>query len=171
MDCPLMGVKNYLSRQESKHDCEGGKGNDDPEKPHPPLSLRRFNHPCAKNSEISCAAIAPSRRIFQRASSSVRSTIVEAISRGELPPSTMMGMRTPSWSRTASALVHSDSPLRLAEVAVIGIPAALITSRGMLALGTRRATFPVLAVTFRGRREAALTMMVSGPGQNFFASA
>ena len=34
----------------------------------------------------------------------------------------MMLMRPWSWSRTCSALVHSDAPLKLAEVAVIGMP-------------------------------------------------
>jgi len=38
-----------------------------------------------KNSEISGAGMAPSRKMRQRASSSVRSTIVDATSRGEVP--------------------------------------------------------------------------------------
>src|SRR5208283_3762665 len=97
--------------------------------------------------------------------------IVEATSRGEAPPSTMMLMRPCSCSRTCSALVHSEAPLRLAEVAVMGIDAAVTTARGILALGTRSATLPVLAVTFKGRRDPALTMMVSGPGQNLRANA
>ncbi len=37
--------------------------------------------------------------------------------------------------------------------------------------GTRSATFPVLAVTFNGRREDARIIMVSGPGQNLRARA
>src|SRR5437763_763574 len=102
----------------------------------------------------------------QRASSSVRSTMVDAISRGEVPPSTMIEMRSWSWSRTAIAVVHSDAPLRLAEVAVIGIPAACTTANGILELGIRKATLPVLAVTFNGSREAARTIIVNGPGQN-----
>ncbi len=53
----------------------------------------------------------------------------------------------------------------------MGIAAAVTTASGILALGTRRATLPVLAVTLSGRREPALTMMVSGPGQNLRASA
>src|SRR5579863_925679 len=132
--------------------------------------LLHLAHPCAKNSEISWEVIAPSRMIRQRASSSVRSTMVEGISRGEVPPSTMMEIRPCNWSRTASAVVHSVSPLRLAEVAVIGMLAACTTASGILALGMRRATLPVLAVTFNGRREAAFTIMVRGPGQNFRAS-
>src|SRR5579863_1928485 len=131
----------------------------------------RRDHPFAKNSEISCEEMAPSRSMRQRASSSVRSTMVEAISRGEAPPSTIIGIRTPSCSLTSSALVHSDSPLRLAEVAVIGIPAAVTTAIGIAAFGTRSATFPVFAVTFSGNLDAAFTIIVNGPGQNFAASA
>ena len=56
----------------------------------------------------------------QRAASSLKSTMVEATSRGESPPSTMMLRRPLSWSRTCSALVHSEAPLRFADVAVIG---------------------------------------------------
>ena len=67
-----------------------------PEQPKRKVAAGRRDHPFAKNSEISCDEIAPSRRIFQRASSSVRSIMVEAISRGETPPSTMMGIRIPS---------------------------------------------------------------------------
>src|SRR5436190_3983595 len=85
-----------------------------------PMAFACFSaHPWAKNSEISCEEIAPCRRTYQRFSSSVRSTMVEATSRGEVPPSTMIEMRSFSCSRTACAVVHSDSPLKLAEVAVI----------------------------------------------------
>ena len=42
--------------------------------------------------------------------------MVEAMSRGDWPPSTIMGRQSPSWSRTACAVVHSASPCRLAEV-------------------------------------------------------
>ena len=97
--------------------------------------------------------------------------MVEATSRGEVPPSTIMLMRPCSWSRTCSALVHSEAPLRLAEVAVIGMAAAATTARGIFAFGTRKATLPVLAVTFSGRRDPAFTMMVSGPGQYLRARA
>src|SRR5215467_12729742 len=91
--------------------------------------------------------------------------MVDATSRGLVPPSTIRLSRLPSCSRTPAAVVHSLSPLILAEVAVIGTPAARITSTGIRAAGTRKATLPVLAVTFRGRREEAFTMMVNGPGQ------
>src|ERR1700691_440952 len=46
------------------------------------------SHPLAKKVEISPAGIAPSRMTRQRAPSSVRSMMVEATSRGEVPPST-----------------------------------------------------------------------------------
>src|SRR5580698_4323567 len=128
-------------------------------------------YPWAKNWEISSEGIAPPRMMRQREASSLRSMMVEATSRGDAPPSTMMLMRPSSCSRTCSALVHSDAPLRFADVAVMGIAAAVTTARGIFALGTRSATLPVLAVTFSGRREPAFTMMVSGPGQNFRANA
>src|SRR5579872_6889509 len=91
--------------------------------------------------------------------------VVEATSRGLVPPSTIRLSWLPSCARTPSAVVHSLSPLMLADVAVIGTPAARITSTGIRAAGTRRATLPVLAVTFNGRRGEAFTMMVRGPGQ------
>src|SRR5256885_16644464 len=93
----------------------------------------------------------------------------EGISRGEVPPSTMIGIASPNCFLTPSAVVHSLPPLPLAEVAVMGTPPAFITAIGILAAGTRSATLPELAVTFSGRRDAARTMMVSGPGQNFLA--
>src|SRR5437879_9721313 len=51
-------------------------------------------HPCAKNSEISGAGTAPSRKMRQEGSYSVRSAIVDATSRGEVPPSTIMEIRS-----------------------------------------------------------------------------
>src|SRR5215472_15746965 len=96
---------------------------------------------------------------------SLISMMVEATSRGLVPPSTIRPMRMPNCSLTPLAVVHSLAPLMLADVAVMGTPAARITSTGILAAGTRRATLPVLAVTFNGNRDEALTMMVSGPGQ------
>src|SRR5580700_1330181 len=50
-------------------------------------------HPLAKKVEISSAGIAPSRMTRQRTPSSLRSMMVEAMSRGEVPPSTIMLMR------------------------------------------------------------------------------
>ena len=52
----------------------------------------------------------------------------------------------------------------------MGRPSSETTARQMGASGTRRATLPVLAVTRKGSLLPALTMMVSGPGQNFSAS-
>jgi len=73
--------------------------------------------------------MAPSRRIRQL------EAIAEIDDRrsditGRWPPSTMMLMRPSSWVRTCSAVVHSEAPLRFAEVAVIGMPAALIMASG-----------------------------------------
>src|SRR5215470_12584212 len=83
---------NRGEHREKKEQCAQRR----PEQPETRLAAGRRHHPLAKNSEISCEAIAPSRRIFQRASSSVKSTMVEDISRGDVPPSTMMGIRIPS---------------------------------------------------------------------------
>src|SRR5437016_1314819 len=96
------------------------------------------------------------------------SIIVEAISRGLAPPSTIRPIRLPSCDRTPSAVVHSLAPLMLAEVAVMGTPAARMISTGTLEAGRRNATLPVLAVTFKGSRDEAFTMMVSGPGHHFW---
>src|SRR5579863_2542829 len=156
---------------------EGGERREQqPLEPEQPVAPRMpvdriVAHPLAKKVEISSAGIAPSRMMRQRVPSSVRSIIVEGISRGEAPPSTIMLMRPCSWSRTCSALVHSEAPLRLADVAVIGMAAAATTASGILACGTRNATLPVLAVTLSGSRDPAFTMMVSGPGQYFRARA
>src|SRR4051812_50159961 len=84
--------------------------------------------------------MAPSRIMRQRAISSLRSMMVEATSRGDEPPSTMMLMRPWSWSRTCSALVHSDAPLRFAEVAVVGVGGGGATPRGEFGVGGGRAT-------------------------------
>ena len=59
----------------------------------------------------------------------------------------------------------------MADVAVMGVPAARTRASAIALSGTRIATLPVFAVTFNGNREEAFTMMVSGPGQNFCASA
>src|SRR5260370_42404855 len=108
--------------------------------------------------------MAPWRRIVTL-SGTLISMMVEGTARGLAPPSTIRLMRSQSCCRTPSAVVHSLAPLMLAEVAVIGTPAARMISTGIFAAGTRKATLPVLAVTLSGNREEALTMMVSGPGQ------
>src|SRR5262249_11371536 len=136
------------------HGCE-----QQPQRP----SFEKTRRHQSRNSASSLSGIAPWRRMVVL--SPLMSTMVEATSRGLAPPSTIRPMRPPSCWRTPSAVVHSLAPLMLAEVAVIGTPAARITSTGIRAAGTRRATLPVLAVTFNGRREEAFTMMVSGPGQ------
>src|SRR5258708_38263409 len=78
------------------------------------------------------------------------------------------GVRAQLGDRTPSAVVHSLAPLMLAEVAVMGTPAARMISTGTLAAGRRKATLPGLAVTFKGGREEAFTMMVSGPGHHLW---
>src|SRR5260370_40092040 len=80
-------------------------------------------------------------------------------------------MRSPSCCRTPSAVVHSLAPLMLAEVAVIGTPAARMISTGIFAAGTRKATVPGLAVTLSGNREGGLTRMVSRPGPDLLGIA
>src|SRR6202166_223607 len=168
---PLMRNVNAGNREECHQSGQQQSLNpQQPLAPRTPVHRSGF-HPLAKKVEISSAGIAPSRMMRQRVPSSVRSIIVEGISRGEAPPSTIMLMRPCSWSRTCSALVHSEAPLRLADVAVIGMAAAATTANGILAWGTRNATLPVLAVTLRGSRDPAFTMMVSGPGQYFRARA
>src|SRR5438876_6538453 len=106
----------------------------------------------------------PSRMMRHPLVSSVRSTMVEGTLRGDVPPSTMSGMRFPSCCCTLSAVVHSLAPLRLAEVAVMGCPMALHNATGMAAEGTRKATLPVFAVTFNGSADDAFTLIVSGRG-------
>src|SRR5205823_1301002 len=91
--------------------------------PRTPLVNHGF-HYSAKNSVISWVGIAPSRMMRHGVVSLVRSMIVDEISRGEGPPSTMMEIRSCNCSRTCAAEVHSCAPLKLADVAVIGRPAA-----------------------------------------------
>src|SRR5947207_492165 len=51
-------------------------------------------HPCAKNSEISGAEMAPSRKMHHRSFSSEPSTIFVATVRDEVPPATIMAIRS-----------------------------------------------------------------------------
>src|ERR1051326_848913 len=137
-----------------------------PEQPFLPTRGRHADQPQPnrRNSARSLSGIAPRRRTVIRPGSLIL-IIVDATSRGLGPPSTIMLMLLPSCSRTPSAVVHSLAPLMLADVAVIGTPAARMTSTAMREAGTRSATLPVLAVTLSGSREDAFTMIVSGPGQ------
>src|ERR1019366_979374 len=81
-----------------KHDgcCEAGQQNGGCDLP----AAERWNrgHPWPNISAIFSSGIAPSRITRQRLSPWLRSTIVDAISRGEVPPSTMSGMRSSSCS-------------------------------------------------------------------------
>ena len=45
------------------------------------------------------------------------------------------GMRSPIWSRTQAALVHSAAPCKFADVAVIGSPKRSTTARGNRGIG------------------------------------
>jgi hypothetical protein len=95
MEILFRGFRNNLRRNEdqvSRQDesCDEQYSND----PMASAGGCGSAHPRAKNSDISCAGIAPSRIIFQRASSSVKSIMVEETSRGEGPPSTMIEMRS-----------------------------------------------------------------------------
>src|SRR5271166_640057 len=129
----------------------------------------RGDYSWPSNSAICSEGIAPWRSSRQP-SSLVRSTMVDGMSRGDWPPSTMRGRQSPNWSRTSCAFVHSEAPCRFADVAVIGDPTARIMANGTSAEGTRRATLPVLAVTLSGSFGSALTIIVSGPGQKRRAS-
>src|SRR6185312_176573 len=150
------------------HDCPNnahGGGDHSQRKPRLLLGMRSARHQCQRICEISSAGMAPSRMICHWVGLPLRSTIVVGVSRLVGPPFTIMAIRSPSWSRTHSAVLHSDRPIRFADVAVIGKPVSRIIARGIGASGTRRATFPVLAVTLSGSRELALTIIVNGPGQ------
>src|SRR2546430_11497069 len=107
--------------------------------------------------------MAPSRRMRQPPALSVRSTMVEATLRGDGPPSTISGMRSPNCVRTQAAVVHSLAPLTLAEVAEVGTPAARITSLGIVGEGTRRAAFPGLAGAFYGKTAAGPSLVGGRP--------
>src|SRR5664280_114653 len=157
--------------QQKPHRNDGGYGYDPAGKWRVGGLYRRgaYSWP-PKSSRICSSGMAPCRITRQLPSSLVRSMMVEGMSRGDWPPSTMMDKQSPSWSRTCKAEVHSLSPLRLAEVAVIGMPPARMMASGISAAGTRKATLPVLAVTLSGSLGSAFTMMVSGPGQKRRAS-
>ncbi len=57
--------------------------------------------------------MAPSRRISQRPGPRERSTIVVGCAWPVGPPSMISGIRSPIWSRTQAAWVHSGSPLQI----------------------------------------------------------
>src|ERR1043165_7102157 len=142
-----------LLRAAPVHHCRIADRQQD-QKPQQPFLPTRGCHadqpqPNRRNSARSLSGITPRRRTV--------------ICPGSLI--LMMVMRVPSCCRTPSAVVHSLAPLMLAEVAVMGTPAARITSTAMREAGTRSATLPVFAVTFSGNRDDAFTMIVSGPGQ------
>ena len=154
---------------------------------------KKQKHPAEDSSSLSCFWLRPDCGIiseflslqnhhdFMRGNCALAQYLPSALAQRKIddrrrqraarwPPSMISGMRSPIWSRTQAAWVHSDAPCRLAAVAVIGKPNRSTTARAMGASGTRRATFPVLAVDRRGSLVPARTMMVSGPGQKRSAS-
>src|SRR5215472_14579567 len=139
--------------------------NDRHDETQPNSRPRDTRHQCQRICEISSAGIAPSRMICHCVRSPLRSTIVVGVSRSVGPPLTMIEMRSPIWSRTHSAVVHSEAPSRFSDVAVMGNPISRIMATGIAADGTRSATFPVLAPTFHPPRELAFPMITNGPGQ------
>src|SRR5215475_10884871 len=97
MEFLLIGVADDAEARDDKEQYE--EQSDSRQRPQKPISARELEcgrelHPCAKNLEISWVGMAPSRITRQRSSPLLRSTMVEATSRGEVPPSTMMGMRS-----------------------------------------------------------------------------
>src|SRR5215469_2537958 len=97
----------------------------------------RGDYSWPSNSTICSEGMAPCRSRRHEPSPLVRSTMVEGMSRGDWPPSTIRGRQSPNWSRTSCAFVHSTAPCRLAEVAVIGDPTARTMASGTSAAGTR----------------------------------
>src|SRR3954453_6198452 len=93
----VSGFANNLDRgRDQKPGQRGRNQNHEPQDPKAKRTAGNWlcGHPRAKNSEISWDGIAPSRMTRQRASSSVRSTMVDATLRGEVPPSTMIAIRS-----------------------------------------------------------------------------
>jgi hypothetical protein len=72
--------------------------------------------------------------------------------------------------KTSIPLVQVGCPDKLALVAIKGCASRSSNALATLECDCRSASRPVLPVTFKGTREDAGAMMVSGPGQNFRAS-
>jgi len=111
--------------------------------------------------------MAPSRTTFQWWPS--RRTIVLARMPPVSPASRTSGRRSPNCFTIWVAAVQLGKPERLALVPVMGAPTASMIAVGTGMLAQRRATRPVLPVTFSGRRCVASTTRVSAPGQNLCA--
>src|SRR5271165_3220675 len=89
------------------HDLEGGRqqvGNNgtDSQRKQPPIGMSlknagpRGGYSCPSSSTICSEGMAPCRNKRQEPSSLVRSTMVEGISRGDCPPSTIRGRQSPN---------------------------------------------------------------------------
>lgn len=78
--------------------------------------------------------------------------MVEARTPPVSPESRISGSLSPNCFTICAALVHDGKPERLALVPVMGPPTASMIAEGTLELAQRRATRPVLPVTFSGRR-------------------
>ena len=102
----------------------------------------------------------------------VRSSTVDSTPTRQGPPSRISGTRSPSDSATCSARVGLTAPLRLAEGAAIGRPAARISACATGWDGARIATVSSPAVASREIGEPSLrgSTSVSGPGQKRAAS-
>ena len=102
----------------------------------------------------------------------VRSSTVDSRPTGHGPPSRISGTRSPSDSATCSARVGLTAPLRLAEGAAIGRPAARISACATGCAGARIATVssPAVASSAIGESLARGSTSVSGPGQKRAAS-
>lgn len=111
--------------------------------------------------------MAPSRRIC--GGFEARSRIVEGLTPGVFPPSTISSTLPQKISLTFSGSEISPEPEMLALVAVRGKPDFLISSLSHGWAGSLIPTVPVEAVTSPGRFLEALRTAVRGPGQNFLA--
>src|SRR3954465_10236841 len=120
-------------------------------------------------SATCCAAIRPGRNTA--GIPWLISTMVDSIPTSQGPPSTTRSTASPSSSRTCCADVADRRPNRLADGAAIPPPNARNNRCAIGCEGTRTPTVSCPPVTRSLTWAARLNTMVSGPGQNFSASA
>src|SRR5215510_2127043 len=118
----------------------------------------------SKNSARASNDNGPSRR--RTGGSTVRSNSVEPTDDGSIPPSTRASIESPSCRRTSSAVTGDGTPLLFALVAVMGLPKWETRVVANAAIGQRRPTVFVPAVTRADSDAAACRIIVRGPGQN-----
>ena len=99
----------------------------------------------------------------------MKSKTVEPPGAGKVPPSTSISNCPSSWVRTSSALAAAGIPLRLALVAVTGLPNAPTRRLANGASGHRTPMPPVPAVNVSDTTLIAGRTIVSGPGQSLLA--